>query len=246
MTTTFGEVSWEDDLNFGRETNKKFSTGGKDLFLRLKDGDNEMRLITRPHQYMTHTKIKKEGDNKGYGQKVGCSIVHGSCELCDAGYHVQPRWFLGVIDRGSNAFKLLDISYMVYQQIRALNSNKKWGDPQTYDINIIKNSKARTPQEWYTVQPSPKTPLSATDQSIRDQADLEELKRRVQPPSVETVQKRIANIVGDGKLAPPPPSKFDKDKPAATTKNGKATVPAVDMNADDDNMEDIFPSYNAD
>ena len=61
MVNTFGEVSWNDDV-FGGSENKKNS---KDLWLRLEEGSNEMRLVTQPFQYLVH-KYKKE-DDKGYG-----------------------------------------------------------------------------------------------------------------------------------------------------------------------------------
>ena len=62
--TTFGEVSWNDDV-FGGNEGKK-NTNSKDLFLRLEEGSNEMRLVTQPFQYLVH-KYKKEGDS-GFGQ----------------------------------------------------------------------------------------------------------------------------------------------------------------------------------
>src|SRR5271169_2308843 len=68
--TTFGEVSWNDDVFAGE--NKK-QTNSKDLFLRLDEGSNEMRIITQPFQYLVH-KHKKEGDT-GFGQKVSCSMI---------------------------------------------------------------------------------------------------------------------------------------------------------------------------
>lgn len=77
--TTFGEISWNDDVFSG----EKKQTNSKDLFLRLKEGTNEMRIVTQPFQYLVH-KYKKEGD-AGFGQKVSCSMIHGSCPLCALG-----------------------------------------------------------------------------------------------------------------------------------------------------------------
>ena len=50
--TTFGEISWNDDV-FSGSDNKK-NTNGKDLFLRLDEGSNEMRIVTQPFQYSVH------------------------------------------------------------------------------------------------------------------------------------------------------------------------------------------------
>src|ERR1700686_1697231 len=111
----FGEVSYSDD--FGGE-NKK-NTNNKDLWLRLADGDNEVRLVTAPFQYITH-KYKKEGD-PGFGQKVGCTAIHGSCQLCEMEDNkAKQRWFYGVIDRHTGTYKVLDVSFAIFSKIRDL------------------------------------------------------------------------------------------------------------------------------
>jgi hypothetical protein len=246
MTTqTFGEVNWDSDLDFGRPTGQsKFEGPGKDIWLRLVDGSNPIRIVTRPHQYLTHVRIKREGD-RGFGQKVGCSKANGgSCPLCDAGYRATPRWYLGVIDRRTNAFRILDISYMVFQQIRKINKSA-WGDPQGFEADLMMDKKAKSPQEYYQFMPIEKKPLSPTDQSIRDQADLEYLKRRVQPPTLEMIQKRLEKIVGDGKLAAPPVSKMG-EKATASTKNGKSATPAVLSSDDMDDLDNLFPDADTD
>src|SRR5574338_744128 len=190
--STFGEISWNDDV-FGGNEGKK-NTNAKDLFLRLEEGSNEMRLVTQPFQYLVH-KYKKEGD-PGFGQKVSCSQIHGSCLLCAAGDKAKPRWLLGVISRKTGTYKILDISFAVFSQIRKLARNtQRWGDPTKYDIDIVvdKNGGATG---YYSVQPISKEPLSAADQKIKDDADLDDLKRRVTPPTADLVQKRLDKING--------------------------------------------------
>lgn len=228
----FGEVSYND--NFASE-NKK-STNNKDLFLRLKNGDNEVRLVTAPFQYVTH-KYKKEGD-PGFGQKIGCSAIHGSCVLCDMPENkAKQRWFYGVIDRSTGTYKVLDVSFAVFSKIRDLARMPKWGDPTKYDINILVKQGA-APNDYYNVQPIPKEPLSAADQQLKDNADLDDLKRRCTPLTVEQVQRRLDKINGIV-------------DPAATPKTGAAKVaskpvvkatPVVDM-TDDTELADEFPAY---
>jgi len=224
MTTVFGEVSWNDDVYPGGGGGNKNS---KDLFMRLDEGSNEMRLVTQPFQYLVH-KYKKEGDS-GWGQKVSCSAIHGSCPLCASGDKPKPRWLLGVISRKTNTYKILDISYAVFSQIRKLARNtQRWGDPTKYDIDIVVD-KQGGPTGYYSVQPISKEPLSASDQQIKDTVDFDDLKRRVSPLTPENVQKRIDKINGveiGGKSAPtaaPAPSK-------------------VDMSDDDD---EAFPDYDS-
>ncbi len=241
--TTFGEVSWTDDV-FGGDGKK--STNSKDLFLRLNEGANEMRLITQPFQYLVH-KYKKDGDT-GFGQKVQCSAIHGSCPLCALGDKAKPRWLLGVISRKDNTYKILDISFAVFSQIRKYAKNvQRFGDPTKYDINVEvdKNGGATG---YYSVQALNKEPLSAADQVIKDSADLDDLKRRVTPPVPEKVQERINKINGvDGTGAPVAAATTAKAAPTAkkAAATPKAATPAVSM-TDDEELEKTFPSYNGD
>lgn len=232
--STFGEVSWNDDVFPG--DNKK-QTNSKDLFLRLNEGPNEIRILTQPHQYLVH-KYKKEGD-PGFGQKVQCSAIHGSCPLCADGDKAKPRWLLGVITRKDNTYKILDISFAVFSQIRKLNKNPKFGDPTKYDINIEvdKNGGATG---YYSVQAYSKEGLSATDQDIKDKVDFDDLKRRVTPPTPEKVQARLDKINGvttNGAQAPAASAPA-----AAAKKSTKAAAPAVSM-TDDDELGKDFPDY---
>ena len=234
--TTFGEVSWNDDVFAGE--NKK-QTNSKDLFIRLDEGSNEMRIITQPFQYLVH-KFKKEGDS-GFGQKISCSKIHGECPLCDLGDNkAKPRWLLGVISRKTGTYKVLDISFAVFGQIRkyARNTNR-WGDPTKYDIDIVvdKNGGATG---YYSVQAISKEPLSADDQKIRDtQVDLDDLKRRVTPPQADVVQRRMDKING---VVSADASTTTGKKTAGKTTAPVAVAPAVSM-TDDEELENSFPSY---
>lgn len=231
--TTFGEVSWNDDV-YG-DSDKK-NSNAKDLFMRLDEGSNELRLITQPYQMLVH-KYKKEGD-PGYGQKVYCSAIHGSCPLCSLGDKAKPRWLLGVISRKTGTYKILDVSFAVFSQIRKLARNtQRWGDPTKYDIDIVvdKNGGATG---YYSVQPISKEPLSATDQQIKDNIDLDDLKRRVTPPTPDQVQKRIDKLNGvEGGVS--------MQKKATPTMPRQAAKPAPVSMVDDDDDSDSFPSYDA-
>ncbi len=234
--TTFGEVSWNDDVFPG--DNKK-QTNSKDLFLRLDEGVNEVRILTQPHQYLVH-KYKKNGDT-GFGQKVQCSAVHGSCPLCAMGDKAKPRWLLGVISRKTGTYKILDISFAVFSQIRKLNKNPKFGDPTKYDVNIEvdKNGGATG---YYSVQAYNKEALSAADQVIKDNIDFDDLKRRITPPTPDRVQARMDKIDGvttNGATASSAPA------PAAKKSTPKAAAPAVSM-TDDEELDKSFPDYEGD
>ena len=230
---TFGEISWDEVAS-----NSNGNKSGKDSWLRLKDGDNEIRLLTKPYQMQIH-KIKKDvTDAKDYGQKVNCSKFHGSCPACDLaetrnnpGDKCKSRWLFGVIDRSTGTSKILDVSYGVMVSLKKYASNtKSWGDPTKYDINIVVDKKA-PPTSYYSVQALPKEPLSAADQKLRDEVDIDELNRLITPPSPEAVQKRLDKI-------------FEGTAPAAAVAaavSKKSKVEKVEKVVEEDDAE--FPDY---
>jgi len=225
--TTFGEISWDSSFDGDKKANNK------DIWMRLEDGDNEIRLLTLPYQYTVH-KYKKEGE-KGFGNKVYCSKVHGSCPLCEAGDKPKARWLFGVIDRRKGAYKILDVSYAVLSDIRKLNKNsQRWGDPLKYDLNIVVDRDGG-PTGYYSVQPLPKEPLSAADQKIKDEMDLDDLKRRVTPPTPDQVQKRLDKLNG---------TDASSTQTTSTQVKMAATPSSVDLH-DDDDMDDLFPAHQA-
>lgn len=227
--TTFGEVSWSDDSPSGED--KK---NARDLFLRLEEGSNEIRLVTQPYQMLVH-KIKKDPNNsKDFGQKVYCSAIHGSCPACALDDKAKRRWLLGVISRKTGTYKILDISWAVYSQIKKYAQNTaRWGDPTKYDMDIFvdKNGGATG---YYSVQAIPKEPLSAVDQKIKDEADLDDLKRRVTPPTADLVQKRLDKIFGT-----------DTKPTAASGKPVEKVAPVSMTDDEDDELAASFPDYTA-
>jgi len=236
---TFGEINWTDDFVGG---SGKKGSGGKDLFLRLNEGSNIVRLVTQPYQYLVH-KYKKDPENpKDFGQKVNCSAVNGSCPLCEAGDKAKARWLLGVISRPSNTYKILDVSWTVFAAIRKLAKNSQhFGDPTKYDI-IIEVDKQGGSTGYYSIQPLSKEPLSAADQVIKDSVDLDDLKRRVSPPTAEQVLKKMEKI-REGTTTEATPVTT-----STTTSTAKKIVKAtpVSMSDDDDDLEKSFPSYDGD
>jgi hypothetical protein len=220
-TYSFGEVSWD------AGTNNK-SKNMKDLFLRLMPGDNDVRVVTPAFQYVVH-KYKAEGE-KGFGRKVVCSATKDdpSCPLCEAGDKAKRKWYVGVIDRKTNSYKILDIGYTVFQQIGSLVSNKKWGDITNYDITILVKPEAGA-TGYYTVQPCGKEPLSAEDHVLVDaNVDLEYLKKLTTPPSYKAVEEKISKIHESLAGMSPVAAK-------SAAKKGKPVVPVAD---DSEEFED--------
>jgi hypothetical protein len=237
----FGEIEWDENNSFDKK-----KTDTKDMWMRLEDGPNRIRVVTKAHQYIVHKGVKKASDlnPKSLGQKIDCSNpdTKGTCPACDLGLKAGQRWYLGVIDLKHNVYKILDISWQVYSAIKGLaQQTDVWGDPTKYDIIITVNKNG---SPYYTVSPVPHKPLSPDAQNAKDKADFTELKRKATPPTPEQVAKRLARVLeGEAPFIPPAKEKADKKTAAPASKSTKATTPDVVVNEQD---EDIFPEYNAD
>lgn len=196
-TQSFGEVTWETPAPGA------FTGGnGKDAYLKLEKGDNVLRLITLPQLFTVHN-YEKPDEKKEFGQRFLCSAnkeTGSSCPFCtihastkdgELKKMISPkyRYYIGVISRKLNATKILEISSSVYDKIRAYVSDPDWSDPFSYDINIKVNGGA--PANYYSVIAKKQFPLSAEDQKLRDDFDVEYMKRRCVPPTVEKLKERL-------------------------------------------------------
>lgn len=187
MTANYGLTNWEDVEIKQPQANKQ-----KELYMKLEDGQNKIRILTKPHQYLVHHYKTNEKD-PGFGVRILSSIHHGSDPLIDRGLKPRRRWLVGIIDRKTDSYKILDMSVSVFKSIQNLTRNEDWGDPSQYDItiNVDKNG---GPNGYYTVIPNSKKPLSAADIEIKQQIDLEDLKRRCTPPTPEQVEERVRAV----------------------------------------------------
>ena len=161
----YGQTDW--DLVGNENKNKDFK---KDMYLRLQDGPNRIRIVTKPFQYLAHT-YKKEGDK------------------------AKRRWLVGVIDRKTSTFKILDIGYSVFQNIKSLTNDPDWGDPSNYDIDLVVDRNGGA-SGYYKTNPKPAKPLSVADLELIEAIDYDDLNRRVTPPTADKVLDRLAKING--------------------------------------------------
>ncbi|HVI40217.1 MAG TPA: hypothetical protein VM577_06120 [Anaerovoracaceae bacterium] len=225
-TFKFGITSW-DEVEIKQANSFQRS---KDVYMRLENGNNVVRCITRPHQYLVHN-FKEEGDS-GFGTKIMCSSFHKKCPLCEAGDRPKRRWLVGVIDRKTQASKILDMSVSVFKAIQELSRDEDYGNPEGYDIDI-KVDKQGGATGYYTVIPKPKKPLSANDIDIKNGVNHEDLLKKCTPPTPEKVQEKLdqerAKKSGGGKAAP------------ARNSKAASTPAPVDMNgASEDDF--VFPA----
>jgi hypothetical protein len=186
--TKYGEMSWKD------KTLDSGSGGGKDTFLRLKPGSNVVRVVTRPYLYNQH-KYKIPGE-KGYGHRINCSRTDNNdyCVVCSKGDRPKKRFFIGVIDRQTNTYRVLDINYGVFKNLQVYVEQDVWGDPSGYDIDIVVNPKAGS-VGYYTVVAKPHTALSAADIKLREENSTDDLVRWATPPSSDKVEEKLKKLM---------------------------------------------------
>lgn len=138
-----------------------------DEFMKLNEGDNDIRILSRPLIGKLWW-VSPEGVVRGRndGQKGDRPVrVDYKTELPDEVTDAQVKefWMMKVWDYNSHAIKILEITQQTI--IKALNefiANKKWGDPRAYDINIKREGTGMDTK--YYVMPSPP---SAIDGDIK-------------------------------------------------------------------------------
>jgi hypothetical protein len=189
----FGLVDWS-EVKINSGNNKQFKSSA-DLFLRLEGGNNIIRMITEPHQYWVH-KYKTNEKDPGFGFKVISCKGSGDpdpLEERDPKCRAKRRFLVGVIDRKTNAYKILDMSSDIINKIKKFVDDEEYGHPSRYDINLVVDPNGGA-TGYYTVVPKIPKPLSAADLEIKSNVDLEDLKRRCTPPSRQKMLERIAAI----------------------------------------------------
>jgi len=144
----FGEVDW----NSG-------DTGApKSDFMRLEEGENVVRVMSNPHQHYIHWLTLPDGSKKKIVSPIDSMAL--VTRLTDAGFRKQPKWLIKVLDRKDNEFKLLEVGSQIYNGIKALYNNTKWGKVTSYDISLMRGPKGSQP--LYSVQPNPKEAIDAS------------------------------------------------------------------------------------
>lgn len=216
MTANYGLTNWDEV-----EVKQQGYGPRKDLYMRLQGGSNVVRVITKPHEYSVH-RYKTNENDPGFGERILSSLYHGRDPLIDKGFKPKRRWLVGVIDRRTQSYKILDMSISVFKSIQELVRDEDWGDPTQYDIDI-KVDKNGGPTGYYAVVPKSKKPLSAGDLEIKQQVDLEDLKRRCTPPTPEQVEEMVKVI-------------------DAKSPNGSANGSSTSVQSDDDEDDVDFPA----
>lgn len=180
----------------------------KSEFMKLKDGVNNVRLFTNMFRFMVH-KIRHPNDTSkknGGGWIVRCG--GDGCPMCAmakgkagppwaAGLTVEeakPKWYVGAINKDISPHKpmILEIGTLIRNKVKSLAKSAKWGNPFTYDLEITKNPKD-PPATFYGVNPDPtdKGSISPEDQVLIASFDVEDIRRRSAPKSVDFIKMAV-------------------------------------------------------
>ncbi len=143
---TYGEVDWNDPVE---------SSGGRTEFLKLQKGQTIVRIMGQPVKY--HLNWVDTADKKR--KKINTPIEDSALveRLEEAGFKREQKWILKVLDRSDDTFKLLEVGPQIFNGIRDLVKNPKWGKVTAYDITITRGAPGTQP--LYKIVPDPKTPL---------------------------------------------------------------------------------------
>jgi len=160
----FGEVDWN-----------AADSGTKSDFLRLEEGENTVRVMGNPVQFYIHWVVTPDGSRR----KVNSPVDHPDLvrRLEDSGFRRQARWLIKVLDRTDDEFRILEVGPQIYNGVKALYNNSRWGKVTAYDVTVCKGPKGSQP--LYSVTPNPKEPLSsdfkATFVDFNDRVNVEKL-----------------------------------------------------------------------
>ena len=165
--------------------------------LKLKAGQNQVRLVSNPYECQVHWEDTVDGTHK----RIVCNGQ--GCLICNAGHTPQKRFQVLVIDRNDGEVKILEGGNAIFNQIKTYAMDPDYGDPRNYDIKITKNGSGRDTR--YTVVPSPKQfPLSDAEQKkVSETKTLAELNKPksnedLLSMNLEILQSLSNNTANDG------------------------------------------------
>lgn len=134
------------EMTWGQVKTPSFGEGTP--YVKLKPGDNIMRIVGLPYETEIHWEETIDGSKK----RIVCSGM--GCPICKAGHVPQKKFQVLVIDRTDKGLKILEGGNSIFKQIRDYAMDMDYGDPTKYDIKIKKEGSGR--ETRYTVVPSPR------------------------------------------------------------------------------------------
>lgn len=124
---------------------------GDNNFFKLEEGDNRIRLATKPLEVRYH-----EVPGAKYST-VPCT--GDKCEKCASGDKLKYKYAYIILSRKDKKPYVYETPITVFRQIVSYAKDPDYGNPEEYDLTIKKNGEGRNVQ--YQVVASPKRiPLS--------------------------------------------------------------------------------------
>ena len=166
------------------KTGKKYNIGSGG-YMKLKEGDNRVRLLTIFEDYGSHY-IRKQ--NKSYI----CIGKDNHCWFCEKGLVPRVRYIGYVIDRVDGQIKLLQIGWKIYSQIGKYSKDPeyKFDVIPEYDININRVGVDKNTE--YTVIPARKNkPLT--------EKEMELITEKIKKSPTEIVEERKVRMTAKTK-----------------------------------------------
>jgi hypothetical protein len=186
------------EVKYGQLENWEEGAGLQNDFMKLLEGDNVVRVVTNPYQFVVHW-VK---DSNGANKRIRCSIK--DCPLCKQGIKSQFRWYIGVINRKTKNAEILEISHQIYEGIKGYAKSPdwnvfhthEWGKVMGYDINIRRGAKGANP--LYNVIASPKHRNLTDDEAELVKAFFERvaIEKFTQPSTPEDILEKVGSLSG--------------------------------------------------
>ncbi len=160
----FGEVDWN-----------AADSGGKSDFMRLEEGENIARVMGNPVQFYVHWLTLPDGSKRKVNSPIDTPQLVRRLE--DSGFKRQARWLIKVLNRNGEEFQVLEVGSQVYNGVKSLYNNSRWGKVTNYDITINRGPKGSQP--LYSVTPNPKEQIPSELKSeyveFNDRINVEKL-----------------------------------------------------------------------
>jgi hypothetical protein len=235
-------ISWDSKIDTFVNT-KNTDNSNKMPYFKKREGENRIRILTTPFPYISHQVKKNLEDPKDYGSKITCAKVNGvgNCPACqlhemdERQARVSKRFMCAIFNRATSKVELFDMSGSDVQKIQAAFPKGK--TPLSADLIITYNSKHSNPSMKTIYTREDPEPLSAEEQVLRDNIDLDYLKKLTMPLKTEWAQARIDKILGVLDDAP----KFESKQANASFKK-PPMKPVQKVQIEDTDGDDDFPS----
>jgi len=133
-------------------------------YMKLQPGKNVVRIHGAPHKSKQHWEKTLSGGLK----KVIC--LDNKCPLCALGHRPTTRYLMKVLDKtdpDNEEAKVMEIGVQIVRQIDGFYRDDDYGDPELYDIKIMREGVSRDTK--YSVTASPrKGEISAREKEMLD------------------------------------------------------------------------------